>query len=58
LTTFFINASDKIAILLRIDEKNDRDDCVTNRNSELMSDSDSEDDDEALSRKRLTEIVS
>jgi hypothetical protein len=58
LTTSFINASNKIAIFLRIDEKNDRNDCVTNRNSKLMSDSDSEDDDEALSRKRSTEIVS
>jgi hypothetical protein len=57
LTTFFINASNKIAILLKVDEKNDRDDCVTNRNSELTDDDDNENDDEVRSKKRLTEII-
>ncbi len=58
LTTFFINASNKIAILLKVDEKNDRNDCVTNRNLKLMNDNDNENDDEALSKKKSTKIVS
>jgi hypothetical protein len=57
LTTFFISASNIIAISLRTDEKSDRDDCVTNRNSELIDDDDSDDDDEARSREKSTEIV-
>jgi hypothetical protein len=47
LTTFCIIALNKSAISLRVDEKNDRNDCVTSRNSELINDDDSENDDEA-----------
>jgi hypothetical protein len=55
--TSFINASNKIAISLRIDEKNDPNDCVTRRNSKLINDDDSENDDKARSKKKSTEIV-
>jgi hypothetical protein len=55
--TSFINASNKIAISLRIDEKNDRDDCVTRRDSKLIDDDDNEDDDEARSKEKSTKIV-
>jgi hypothetical protein len=57
LTTFFINASNIIAILLKIDEKSDRDDCVTSRDSKLINDDDSDDDDEIRSKKKSTKIV-
>ncbi len=57
LMTSFINASNKIAISLRIDEKNDRDDCVTRRDSKLIDDDDNEDDDEARSKEKSTKIV-
>jgi hypothetical protein len=56
LTTFFINASNIIAILLKVDEKNDRNDCVTSRDSELINDDDSDDDNEARSKKKSTKI--
>jgi hypothetical protein len=57
LTTFFINASNIIAILLEINEKNDRNNYVTNRNSKLINNDDNENDDEAWSRKKLTMII-
>jgi hypothetical protein len=57
LTTFFISASNIIAISLKADDESDRNDCVTNRDSELINDDDNDDDDEARSKKKSTEIV-
>jgi hypothetical protein len=57
LMTFFIIASNKIAISLRIDEESDRDDYVTSRDSKLINDDDNENDDEAQSKKKSTKVV-
>jgi hypothetical protein len=48
---------DIIAIFLKVDEKNDRDDCVTSRDSKMTNDNDSEDDDEARSREKSTKVA-
>jgi hypothetical protein len=57
LTTSVISASNIIAIFLKIDEKSDRNDCVTSENSKLINDDDSDDDDEARSKNRSTKIA-
>jgi hypothetical protein len=57
LTTFFISASNIIAISLKVDDESDRNDCVTNRDSKLINDDDNDDDDEARSKEKSTKIV-
>jgi hypothetical protein len=57
LTTFFISASNIIAISLNVDDESDRDDCVTSRDSKLINDDDNDDDDEARSKEKSTEIA-
>jgi hypothetical protein len=57
LTTSFINASNIIAISLKIDDESDRNDCVTSCDSKLINDDDNDDDDEVRSKKKSTKII-